>query len=764
MNSPRTFRLELFGGATLAGEDGVALTGRAAQRHRLALLALLALAPGRRLSRDKLIAYLWPDTGAERGRNLMSVAAYVLRAALGGDALLSHGDDLCLNPAVIRADVVEFEAAVERGNPEGAVALYTGLFLDGFFLSGAPEFERWVESQREGLRRAYGKALEQLAERAGASGDEVGAAEWWQRRAVEEPYNSRVARRLMAALAAAGDRAGAIRHAQAHAARLGKEIGAEPDPEVTGLAERLLAGGIPRSAAEPPAPVKGPRNLPLSSAPPLASPSPGSRRRRPWVALGLVVAGALTLVVWATRPWLSVTARSEPSVAVLPFVNLSDDENDDYFSDGMTEELIHALTNVEGLRVIARTSAFQFKHQSIDVREVGRRLGVTSVLEGSVRRSGPRLRITVQLVSTKEGTHLWSEAYDRELEDALAVQEDIARSVAGTLRPRLRKTTSFVERHSENHEAYHLYLKGRHTVGQRTPAGVRQAIKYYEEAIARDPNYALAYSALADAHARLYDIAGDPPGEVLPRIRAAAGRALELDSTLAEPHAVLGWIHTHAWQWAEAEAAFKRALELDPNRPDTYVDHSTYLDNMGRFEEALQACLRARELDPLSPRVAYNVVGSYLHLAQFEPAIAEAHAMIALHPSLPLSYDALGWALVDSGRPGEAIEPLERAVTLGEGRWLALANLGRAYAFVGRRSEAQAVLARLERDWGDTGFGNFAMAAVHLALGERQRALERLEQVYRLRHAKLPHLRQWSAFEPLYGDPDFIRIVREAGY
>jgi tetratricopeptide (TPR) repeat protein len=267
-----------------------------------------------------------------------------------------------------------------------------------------------------------------------------------------------------------------------------------------------------------------------------------------------------------------------------------------------------------------------------------------------------------------------------------------------------------------------------------------------------------------DAHARLYDIAGDAPGELVPRIRSAARRALELDSMLAEPYALLGWIHTHAWQWAEAEAAFKRALELDPNRPDTYVDHSIYLDNMGRFEEALQACLRARELDPLSPRVAYNVVGSYLHLAQFEPAIAEAHAMIALHPNLPLSYDALGWALVDSGRPDEAIEPLERAVTLGEGRWLALANLGRAYAFVGRRSEAQAVLARLERDWGDTGFGNFAMAAVHLALGERERALQRLEQVYRLRHAKLPHVRQWAAFEPLYQDPGFIRIVRDAGF
>jgi serine/threonine-protein kinase len=766
MNSSRTFHLALMGGAAVTGPDGQAVTGRAAQRHRLALLALLALAPGRRLSREKLIAYLWPETGAESGRNLMNVSVYVLRTVFGEDALRSAGDDLCLNPAVIRSDVTEFEAALDRDDHEGAVARYAGPFLDGFFLDGASEFDRWVEGQRERLRRACGKALERLAERADASGDHAAAAEWWRRLAGEEPYHARVALGLMRALAAGGDRAGAIRHARAHAARLREEIGADADPDVTALAERLRGGAIPDRAPAPPPPPSpvADRRKPLEPSAPPPPPAPTGSPRRRWSAPVVLAALALAVALWAIRPWHAGTGEPAPSVAVLPFVNLSGDESDDYFSDGMTEELIHALTNVEGLRVIARTSAFQFKNQSIDVREVGRRLGVTSVLEGSVRRSGARLRITVQLVSTTEGTHLWSGAYDREPEDVLAVQEEIARSVARTLRPRLRARAAFVERHSDDHEAYHLYLKGRHAAGLHTPGAARQAITYFEQAIARDPDYALAYTGLAAAHASLTDIAGALPGAVLGPIQAAARRALELDSTLAEPRALLGWLYNESWQWAEAEAAFRRALELDPDRPDTYVRYSLYLDNMGRFEEALQACLRARELDPLSPRVAYNVVGSYLHLARFAPAVAEARAMIALHPTLPLGYDALGWALVDSGRPAEAIEPLERAVTLGEGRWLALANLGRAYAFAGRPSEAEAVLARLQRDWGDTGLGNFAMAAVHLALGQRERALARLAQVYRLRNAKLPHVRQWTAFEPLYDDPDFLRIVRDAGF
>ncbi|MGH7480988.1 MAG: BTAD domain-containing putative transcriptional regulator [Longimicrobiales bacterium] len=764
--------LRLLGGLALEGDEGP-LTGPAAQRHRRALLALLATSRSRGVSRDRLLAYLWPESDSLHARNLLKQAVHVLRQALGEGAIRSVGDELRLDPDAVACDVAAFNDALASDDLERAVGLYSGAFLDGFYLTGSQEFERWVEAERERLRRAYGAALETLAENAEASGDRLGAIQWWHRLAAEEPYNSRIALRLMQALDAAGDRAGAIQHAQVHAALLREEFDAEPDPDIAALAGRLRSEPVPRGhrREEPAASVENVQtsltiDAPLAPGPvhplPRTAPSAQSGSRRSWLALGAV--GMLALLGLAAEPWSAWTADTEPSIAVLPFVNMSGDADEEYFSDGITEELIHTLTNVDGLRVTARTSAFQFKGKSVDVRDVGRQLGVATILEGSVRKSGDRLRITTQLVSAKDGSHLWSQAYDREVADVLAVQVDIARSIANTLRLQLTEAALLIPRHSEDREAYHLYLKGRHAVSQRTPAAVRQAIAYLEEAIARDPGYALAYSGLADSYARLPDIAGVPPGEVRPRILAAARRALELDPNLAEPHALLGGIYTDNWQWAEAETAFERALELDPDQPNTYVDYSLYLDNMGRFTEALEANLRAQQLDPLSPRISYNVAGSYLHLARFEPAIEEARRMIELHPNLPLGYDALGWALVDSGRPAAAIEPLERAVALGHGRWLALANLGRAYAGVGRRAEARIVLERLERDWGDVGLGNFAMAAVHLALGERERALERLERVYRLRHAKLPHVRQWTAFEPLYGDPEFTRLVREAGF
>lgn len=775
MNYPRRVTLELFGGAAIIGEDGVALSGRAAQRHRIALLALLALAPGWRLSRDKLIAFLWPEASTDRGRGLLNASVYAIRSALGEDALQSKGDDLLLDSRKVRCDVTEFEAALERGDLDQAVRLYRGPLLDGFHLSGSPEFDRWMERHRERVRHERGRAVEKLAEQEVTRGDHAQAAAWLRLLASEDPYNARVAFSLMTALAASGDRAEAIRHAQLHADLLRDEIGAEPDPEVAALAQRLKAGpgdevlpsALNTSLQVPLAPsetISGANLEQLSTV--QASTSPPQRRsHRRWPrTLAVVVLSAIALLAAAQRFWFAEPAPSTASVAVLPFVNMGGDTQDEYFSDGMTEELIHALAGVDGLRVTARTSAFAFKGRTVDVREVGRRLGVSTLVEGSVRRSGDRLRVTAQLVSADDGGHLWSQVYDRKIEDAVAVQEEIARSIARALRRQFAQDVPLVARHSEDIEAYRLYLKARYAASRHTPPTAKLAIEYFNQAIARDSNYALAWSGLASARSQLYDVAGYPPAQLVPSIRQAAERALALDSTLAEPNARLGWIHTHSWEWPAAEAAFKRAIALDPKNPVTYLDYSTLLDNTGRFEEALEVCLLARELDPLSPIVAYNVTGSYLHLARFAPAIEEARSMIALNPTLPLGYDALGWALVDSGRPAEAIEPLERAVALGEGRWLALANLGRAYALTGREADARDVLARLERSWGGTGLGHFAMASVHLALGDRDAALQGLRQVYKLHFAKVPHERQWTAFEPLYSDPEFRRIVREAGF
>ena len=773
--------LKLLGGASVSDDAGP-LTGPVAQRHRLALLALLAMARGEAVPRERLAALLWPESDADRARNSLKQAVHAIRRALGPDAIVSAGDELRLNPSIVSCDAVAFLAAIDAGDPAGAVDLWSGAFLDGFFLSNAREFEEWVDSVRARLHAAFVAALESCATGAEAAGDPAASVSWWRRLAAETPGNSRNTLRLMYALAATGDRAAAIRHGQVHTTLLREEFGARPDTEVLALMEHLRSerGSAqqpeqPTSPALSPMPAPARARAPETSSRPVQSPAPdpvatapatpaGTPRRRMRLALAAIVALiVIPITVVSLRAW-NASANRDPGLVVLPFMDMGSDAGDAYFTDGMTEELIHALSQIAGLRVIARTSAFQFKGTNMDVREVGDDLDVDYVLEGSVRRSGDRLRITAQLVNTRDGSHLWSDTYDRPLDDIIAVQEDIARAIAGELRLRLTLEAPVAGRHSEDREAYLLYLKGLHALNQHTPASAHQAIAYLEQAIARDPDYALAHASIAHAHMSLIDVAGVHPEVAAAHARAAALRALEKDSTLAATHAILGLIYTEDWQWEKARRAFARAFELDPGEPKTYIWYSLYLDNMGRFDEALEATRRAQQLDPLSASASYNVAGTYLHLARFDEAITEARRIIELHPTLAAGYDVLGWALVDAGRPAEAIEPLEKAVAMAGGRWLALANLGRAYAFVGRHDDARAIIARLERDWGGLGFGNFALAAVHLALDERDAALARLEQVYRLRFAKLPHVRQWTAFEPLYGDPEFSRIVREAGF
>ncbi|HSK19441.1 MAG TPA: BTAD domain-containing putative transcriptional regulator [Longimicrobiales bacterium] len=784
--------LKLLGGASVSDDAGP-LTGPVAQRHRLALLALLAMSPGEAVPRERLAALLWPESNADRARNSLKQAVHAIRRALGPDSIVSAGDELRLNPSIVSCDAVAFLAAIDAGDPARAVDLWSGAFLDGFFLSNAREFEEWVDSVRARLHATFIAALETLATRAEAAGDPAASVPWWRRLAAESPGNSRNSLRLMQALAATGDRAAAIRHGQVHTTLLREEFGAQPDAEVLALMDHLRAQPpqpaparvrVPDMSLQPvqsrtsefarepdtsshsaqsPRPAPEPARVPdpMARQPGMPARTPRRRMRLALAAIAALIVIPVTVV--SLRAW-TANANRDPGLVVLPFMDMGSNAGDAYFTDGMTEELIHALSQIAGLRVIARTSAFQFKGTNIDVREVGDDLDVDYVLEGSVRRSGDRLRITAQLVNTSDGSHLWSDTYDRPLDDMIAVQEDIARAIAGELRLRLTLEAPVAGRHSEDREAYLLYLKGLHALNQHTPASARQAIAYLEQAIARDPDYALAHASIAHAHVSLIDLAGVHPEVATAHARAAALRALEKDSTLAAAHAILGLIYTEDWQWEEARRAFARAFELDAGEPYTYLWYSLYLDNMGRFDEALVTTQRAQQLDPLSASASYNVTGTFLHLARFDEAITEARRMVELHPTLAAGYDALGWALVDAGRPAEAIEPLERAVAMAGGRWLALANLGRAYAFVGRHDDARAIIARLERDWGRLGFGNFAMAAVHLALDERDAALARLELVYRLRYAKLPHVRQWTAFEPLYGDPDFSRIVSEAGF
>jgi TolB-like protein len=376
-------QLRVFGGVVVEGGAG-RLGGAAAHRKSLALLALLS-GRGRGVSRDKILAYLWPDADIGRASHRLTQLLYALRRDLEADKLFLGSSDLRLNPDLISIDALEFAGARLAGDLERAVALYTGPFLDGFFLSDAPEFERWMENERAGYARECAEALEALAAKAAATGDQRQAATWWQRLAGQDPLSSRVTVHLMSALAAGGSRADAIEQARAYQELIRRELDAEPNPAVLALAEQL-------------------------------------RRSPPNPAFGAE----------AGQP-------SGVSIAVLPFVNLTPATTRDDVAEGLTEELMSALARLPGFRVAARTSVNAVRRTELDARELGRRLGVSALIEGSVRQAGTRLRLTAQLVDVAEGCQLWSERYERSAESPFALQDELAglivKEVAARLTP-----------------------------------------------------------------------------------------------------------------------------------------------------------------------------------------------------------------------------------------------------------------------------------------------------------------------------------------
>jgi TolB-like protein/Tfp pilus assembly protein PilF len=384
---------------------------------------------------------------------------------------------------------------------------------------------------------------------------------------------------------------------------------------------------------------------------------------------------------------------------VLPFVNMSSDKENEYFSDGMTEELINALAKVEGLRVPARTSAFAFKGKQADIRRIGKELGVATVLEGSVRKAGNRLKITAQLVNVADGYHLWSETYERELEDVFAVQEEISRAIVDALEIKLGGAgdTPLVKRPTAETEAYNLYLKGRYFWNTRTEEGLRKGIEYFRQAIERDTNYALAYAGLADSYVSMAGRSYLPPKEAYPKAKAAARKALEIDDTLAEAHTSLAMISsTYDWDWGAAERGFKRAIELDPSYAPAHQGYGGYLAAWGRPKEGIAELRRALELDRLSLNINTGLGVHLYHAGQYDQAIQQARRALELDPNFASGHVLLGRAYLEKSMNREAVAEFEKAVEVSEGHPEMLAALARGYARSGKREEAMKILEDLE--------------------------------------------------------------------
>jgi TolB-like protein/Flp pilus assembly protein TadD len=451
------------------------------------------------------------------------------------------------------------------------------------------------------------------------------------------------------------------------------------------------------------------------------------------------------------------------SVAALPFANLSPDSDSEYFSDGLTEELIYALTRVEGLRIMAWNTATKLRSGEREPVEVGRKLGVDAVLVGSVRRWGERVRITARLADVASGFCLWSETYDRRIEDLFAIQEELAHAIATSLRGTLLPAAP---RPCGNLEAYDLYLKGRFHWNKRSPESFARAIDYFTQSIAVDPQCAVAHAGLADA----YTLSGEygllAPDEAMPQAKDAASRALALDPNLAEAHTSLAIIlELYEWQWDKAEEHYRRAIQLNPGYATAHqwygCDHFAML---GRFDDAMREVDLAMRLDPLSPILIENR-GYVLMLARrYDEALAQHAAGIEFDPSFYRFYSAMGRIYIQQGRYDEAIATLEKGLAAaGEEVPGILGALGQAHAFAGRPGQARALLSKLTEESRVRCVASSTRSLIHLALGETGPALDLLEESADRRDPTMTVLGVHPAFDPLRGEPRFAALLRRIG-
>jgi serine/threonine protein kinase/Tfp pilus assembly protein PilF len=454
------------------------------------------------------------------------------------------------------------------------------------------------------------------------------------------------------------------------------------------------------------------------------------------------------------------------SIAVLPFTNMSSDPENEFFADGITEEIINALAQIPDLRVAARSSAFSFKGKQADLRSVGASLNVRTVVEGSVRKSGNRLRIQAQLINVSDGYHLWSERYDRELQDIFEVQDEIARTIASRLRVTLgvNSVKPLVAAATNDLEAYQLYLKGRFHWNKRTAEGMRAAIGYFQEAIAMDPAYALAYAGLADAYSLASFLGVFPPAEVMPKAKVAAAKALELNNRLAEAEVSLGYASfTFDWNWMAAEKHFQRALALNRSYVMNHGFYALYHGSLGRSEEALAEARSALDLDPVSP-AASHILSVQLYLArEFDQAIQQCRWTLEMEPNYAVAYAVLGQAYLSKGLCREALPHLDKYLALSRHAPASLALLAYSHARLGERTQALRMLDELRSVSQKVFVPAFFVALVHAGLEDRDQSFIWLQRAFEERFNRLAYLRVEALWDPLRSDPRFAELVRKVG-
>lgn len=822
-------RLRVLGPSSLDRPDGTPVRSVTAQPKRFALLTYLAsFHPAGRHPRDTVLGLLWPDLPPDRARSALRQALHGLRRSLGPGVLTGKGRErIGIDPERLWCDAAEFARTADQGRDEDALELYRGPFLEGFHVDGAPAFERWVESRRRRLRHEAVDTAWRLTQRAEAEGERAAARRRAERALEMAPYDGEAVRRYMELMDRIGQPAAALRAYRDYAARLREDLELEPSAETARVAERLGEGrgrsrerddaavdrpeepAAPRPAAvrdeghrgdDPPARGQGDggevRDAPGGRGPP--EPARAEEKGRASLLRRGGVVGATLLVValagFAAASWLDGHRPTEgdpgqESVAVLSFDDMSPGSDQQWFADGVAEEILDALARMPALEVKGWSSSFQFEGTSPDVRMVGDSLGVSAVLEGSVRRVGDRVRVTVKLVRSSDASHLWSETYERELtpQAIFRVQEDVARSVADALQVEmgLEETEHLAGRPPVDLEGYSLFLRAQDGFRQRSAEGRTRARVLIRESLDRDPDFAPAWTLAA--RIRLMEPFWDEIEPAAPlvegRVRAleAAGRALELDPELSRAHLTRAEVLDHLHRWQESRPHHLRAIELNPGDPGARGAYLWHLASLGDWQPALEHARYRQRLDPVYTPANGNLAEMLMYAGRFEDAEAQWDRTVALakeggdaHASFVRSLRAKVYALQD--RTDEAVREARTARRSAgsspqptEGYYLS--QLGAMEALAGNAVTARALLDSIRLRWSERlpearqSLEALNMARVHAALRAADSTFLWLDrsrpEIWR--PLEIARFRRDPWWEPVRGDPGYREVLARTG-
>ena len=510
--------------------------------------------------------------------------------------------------------------------------------------------------------------------------------------------------------------------------------------------------GTTSTAQDPPAPLR-------------STPTPWKRAARlaaygaPALLALAVVLTAVNIGGWRDR----LLGRARPaqirSIAVLPLENRSHDPEQDYFADGMTDELITELAKFNAVRVISRTSVMRFKNTDKSLPEIAKSLNVDAVVEGSVQRVGDRVKINARLLQARTDQELWARSYERDLSDVLGLQHEVAEAIAGSIEVTLTPASGSQKLRSVDPVAHEAYLKGLYYWNKRTPEGLKRALQYFQQAIDRDPNYALAYAGLSYTYAFAPEL-GLPSESARESQRAAALKAVELDDSLPEAHTALAGAYQNEWDWGGAELQYKRTIQLNPNYATARHWYSIYLSVVGRHQEAIAEAKHALELDPLSLIIQANLGGRYLHSGRPHEAIQECQKALEMDPSFVVAHNCVGLAYLQLGRAPEAVVEFQTAVRLSGGDPESVSALGYAFAVSGKGTEAAEIVSKLQSSSEGAYLPAYYIAIVESGLGKKDEAFAWLDRAYRNRSSELPEVKTEPRFLKLREDPRFLELLR----